>query len=283
MSVASMAALGARVDREVGMVVADMIGQYGVPRTLDESMRLAELLHPQIVRLRRGLYRSAALDMGQQVAELGLSVRPARLAPYDVTATYKLINRAVGLGDVDNTVAVQFLSEETRRTVTRRVAPYLVDDPDESVIKAVTDRIGAASARHAREAARSLIVDTARRGDVFDTKGKSRKEVGYARVLTGKENCWFCSMLASRGAVYSSDTVLRQQDGQRYHDNCDCEARLVVRGYRWEGDEEAMRLYHDEWLPATKNFSGGLKRKQWKKRWAKLDAADFTPINQRQG
>lgn len=273
-----MAAVGAQVDREIGRVVADMLGQHGVPRTLDECLKLAELLHPEISRLRRRLYREAVLDMGRQMAALGLQARPAQLAVYDVHATYSLITRAVGLAREKNTLPVEILDPKTKKMVTRRVAPYLVADPDGDVIRSVSERISASAARHARAAGRSVIVDTARRGDVFDTKSKSKKDVGYARVLTGKENCAFCSMLASRGAVYSSDTVLRQQDGTRYHDNCDCEARLVVRGYRWEGDEEAMRLYWDLWLPTTERYHGSLKREQWAKKWKTVNAAEFSPI-----
>lgn len=52
-----------------------------------------------------------------------------------------------------------------------------------------------------------------------------RRGVRFARVLTGRENCPFCIMLASRGAVYHS----RQSAGEfaHIHRNCDCK---VVAG-----------------------------------------------------
>ena len=34
--------------------------------------------------------------------------------------------------------------------------------------------------------------------------------------------CTFCLLLASRGAVYSRDTVLLTEAGKKYHDNCRC-------------------------------------------------------------
>ena len=34
--------------------------------------------------------------------------------------------------------------------------------------------------------------------------------------------CTFCLLLASRGAVYSRDTVLLTEAGKKYHDNCKC-------------------------------------------------------------
>lgn len=43
----------------------------------------------------------------------------------------------------------------------------------------------------------------------------------YARVPE-PHACTFCLLLASRGAVYSRDTVLRTEAGKKYHDNCKC-------------------------------------------------------------
>ena len=43
----------------------------------------------------------------------------------------------------------------------------------------------------------------------------------YARIPEPGA-CSFCLMLASRGAVYSKDTVLFKKTGGKYHDNCRC-------------------------------------------------------------
>lgn len=43
----------------------------------------------------------------------------------------------------------------------------------------------------------------------------------YARVPE-PHACTFCLLLASRGAVYSRDTVLLTEAGKKYHDNCKC-------------------------------------------------------------
>lgn len=52
-----------------------------------------------------------------------------------------------------------------------------------------------------------------------------KRGVRFARILTGRENCPFCIMLASRGAVYHT----RQSAGEfaHFHRNCDCK---VVAG-----------------------------------------------------
>lgn len=96
------------------------------------------------------------------------------------------------------------------------------------------------------------------------------KVLGWARVLTGAESCAFCAMLASRGPVYSEDTVVTtgkprevrprqvhhrnsgatgghtyvsgsRLEGEKYHDHCDCIAVLVVKGMPWNGEQQ----YHD--------------------------------------
>lgn len=283
MSVADMAQVGRVVDRELSMIVADLLAQRGIPRTLDQSRRMAEELHPQIVSFRRRMYRQAVVDMGKDMSALGLEVKPAPMDPYDVSATYSMINRAVGLGYEDMTVPVEILDDESKKMVTRRISPHELDDPTSGIVQVVAARVTASSSRHVRAAARTLMANTAEVGEVRDRRTRTRREPGYARVLTGKENCAFCAMLASRGGVYSSDTVTRRSDGRRYHDNCDCVARLVVRGYPWEGEEESIRLY-GMWKEATRAemkrrginwVPSGAFFKAWKE---EADTSRFTPL-----
>lgn len=47
--------------------------------------------------------------------------------------------------------------------------------------------------------------------------------------------CAFCRMLASRGAVYTKETVLRTDDGLKYHPHCRCRAKAMKAG---EGKSE---------------------------------------------
>jgi hypothetical protein len=103
-----------------------------------------------------------------------------------------------------------------------------------------------------------------------DSTKPGGKVLGWARVLTGAESCAFCAMLASRGPVYSEDTVVTtgkprevrprqvhyrnsgatgghtyvsgsRREGEKYHDHCDCIAVLVVKGVPWNGEQQ----YHD--------------------------------------
>ncbi|MFD5864365.1 hypothetical protein ACFWGP_05400 [Agromyces sp. NPDC127015] len=86
------------------------------------------------------------------------------------------------------------------------------------------------------------------------------RPVAWARVLTGADNCAFCVMLASRGAVYKARSTALYGGGQsKYHDRCDCIAMPVYSAARWAASDAgrlADDLYRKLWLPATKGYSG---------------------------
>lgn len=130
--------------------------------------------------------------------------------------------------------------------VTRADAQSRIPRPSADI---VAKELGATLARHAHAAGR----DAAR-----DTADESGEDIGWARVLTGAENCSFCAMLASRGPVYKSEyiaTHIGGVSGDPYHNNCDCDAVLVRKGEPWEGEQEAADL-EDLWVEATKGFYG---------------------------
>lgn len=59
------------------------------------------------------------------------------------------------------------------------------------------------------------------------------------RRTTVGTSCKFCLMLASRGAVYTSEDVAKYgYAGSRYHDHCDCGAELVAD----PADADAVRI-----------------------------------------
>lgn len=135
------------------------------------------------------------------------------------------------------------------------------------------------------------------------------KVLGWARVLTGAESCAFCAMLASRGPVYSEDTVVTtgkprevrprqvhyrnsgatgghtyvsgsRREGEKYHDHCDCIAVLVVKGVPWNGEQQYYDL-KDLWDDATfqptqEELDAGLDqpRDRFTKRYADAIKAD---------
>ena len=95
---------------------------------------------------------------------------------------------------------------------------------------------------------------------------------GFARLCSA-DACDFCTMLASRGAVYlSADTAERtgnsrirpeakQAPGSLFHDNCNCEV-VEVRNAR-DLPQLSLNLA-EQWEEATKGKSGNLFE-EWKK------------------
>ncbi|WP_313007327.1 VG15 protein [Corynebacterium variabile] len=130
-----------------------------------------------------------------------------------------------------------------------------------------------------------------------DTVWNSTAAAGtrYARV-PGPGACSFCLMLASRGAVYTKGTVLTvgagnsrtrrethtrnpnatgghtyssgpMADGHKYHDNCSCTAREVLR----DADiPQIVNDLQDEWYEVTYDASGHMRPNQkhaWDQHW----------------
>lgn len=196
-------------------------------------------------------------------------------------------------------------SEQAVRTVLDRIADnYVVQGTPRAK---VIENGGSTFIRHAEKAGRQIIVDavepepdvpevtveeTARENVNVDTPPvadtvpepepkpretaqDTRRPVAWARVLTGAEDCAFCVMLASRGAVYKSKaTAERTEDNPfvKYHDNCDCVAVPVYTSKAWPGKDEAETLYK-LWLSATDGFKqrdaiNALRRELYRKKQA---------------
>lgn len=82
--------------------------------------------------------------------------------------------------------------------------------------------VAGSTVRHIQNAGRQVIRD----GAITDPQA-----LGYIRVTTGLNPCWFCAMLASRGLVYTEDSF--DQSDPRFesnerggtakvHDSCGC-------------------------------------------------------------
>ncbi|MEV8056578.1 hypothetical protein AB0P37_08625 [Streptomyces antimycoticus] len=139
-----------------------------------------------------------------------------------------------------------------------------LDDPSFLADLASAGR-GAANAAD-REAIRSGrdLVDQASKRD--------RRVVGWARVTDG-DPCHFCSMLASRGAIYRSQfSAATTSDGdprpddpeglKRYHDGCHCQV-VPVYSRNDHFTPEARRLAR-EWRDVTRGTSGDESRRVWR-------------------
>lgn len=212
----------ARVEERMGGATAKLMLDHGVPTGIDQAFNLADDLYP-LIRAERAL-----MIVGE--AEALAAAHPFIVVnsdiPYPLTATRKLVLNSAGLAPKPRLTRVEMYDPETQRMQVGSVAPWTMPDSVE-VQDEFVRRVKASSARHAKAASRDLVTTTA-----------VKNGRGWARQLSGAENCPFCAMLASRGAVYSEETVKFTA-----HDHCDCSATLVDGSGDFEGKDQADALY----------------------------------------
>ncbi|WP_047260351.1 VG15 protein [Corynebacterium uterequi] len=252
--------------------------QRGVPITVDQAYRLTEALMPRVNAARASAYRAFMLDLARQVKQAGIRMDPEPMEPYPAKALYDAICQVCRLTPRTTDAHVQVLDRDTGKLVSTPVMISKANQHDQAVV----DRIGAELARrvtrHIVQAGRQAVASTIHNGSARHPKTAKPVRVGYARVLSGRENCALCTMLASRGPVYRDDTVVKRRDGRRYHDGCDCVPVLVVDGQPWAGQDAYERL-EAKWRDVT--WVGGKPAPNQWRRWrafvegGRLNARDY--------
>lgn len=204
LSVARSAALLLLGPRNVGLPQGEVVT---VP--FESRAAFVDVVLPQVVRAREEAYGVAVEFLDAQRAAQGAKTPP----PVPEIREYKREFLQAGVDEaLDNNKA----------------------DPIDAVVGTVV--------KHAEAAARAVPEDSAKAQNESRPPGVEAQ--GWARMLTGADNCAFCVTLASRGAVYTSrNTALYGGDMQRYHPNCDCIAVPVFNRRTWPGWAEARRLY----------------------------------------
>jgi len=213
-----MAAQAVVSARLVALMVRAML-VLGVPLSSPQRVAFAGAALPDVLRARRQSYALSVRYMRFTADRAGITLPDvAGLPEYRADAVVKVLERVT--------------------------APLEPDVPVDA--RVVGDNVGANLARHAQQAGRDTVQRTAE---------SAPERIGWARTLTGKENCAFCSLLASRGPVYGAK-------GVRFlaHDHCDCVPELVVKGEDWDGREQYERL-SDLWASSTRRKSGKAARK----------------------
>lgn len=98
--------------------------------------------------------------------------------------------------------------------------------------------------------------------------------IGYARKTDSKP-CYFCAMLASRGAVYKdnsfelSDSRFEGEGVSKVHDNCQCTLRPVYDADD-DLDEEGEEFWRI-WEESTEGLSGAEERKAFRRAYENRD------------
>ena len=232
----------------------------GAPATDAERVALAGELFRLVQRERVESHRFATAMIVREAARFGVVLTPPQIRPYDSGALVRVLERATGVGRDVPKVSVRILDPETKRVADRPVSVTESNRTDATVVSMVSKRVERTAVRHAQQAGREAVHDAA------DSAGN---QIGWARVLSGAENCAWCAMLASRGPVYHSRQAAGGDDP--YHDNCDCFPVLVKRGESWIGQGEQQRL-EALWAESTGRVYGKAKVKAFAKAWREVEA-----------
>lgn len=101
------------------------------------------------------------------------------------------------------------------------------------------------------------------RQTILSAVEEDREAIGWIRI-TDANPCAFCSMLASRGAVFSEDTVSFQA-----HAHCACiGAPVWSRDEAWLGHSEDL---YQQWKRETAGHSGKDAIRAWRRYWNNRD------------
>ena len=102
-------------------------------------------------------------------------------------------------------------------------AVYSADDVDRTAryqAKKLVEGDNAGFARRCGEFVRNDALKSLNETVIANVGRDSDRGARFARVMTGAENCAFCLMLASRGAVYHTRATAGEL--RRFHRGCDC-------------------------------------------------------------
>ena len=237
--------------------------------------------------MRAAEYRRTLDRISRSVADLARSVgrflATTDRTDADLADAARVLYPAVTAGrEQAHDAAASFLSGQANlQGYTSTVpVPKVRDYPQETLEKALKDSVGGnvtesfdfdgtvakVAVRHTEEAARKTVEDAAQMSATPDpATGKSRPVIGWARQLTGAENCPFCVIMASRGAIYHSRQTALYSGGDafsndlsdgmgRYHNGCDCVAVPVYDLKSWDGNATARRLYRDVYRKALELY-----------------------------
>ena len=252
--------------RRLTALVRRLLLMQGVPVSEAERVAVALSLYPMVSRGRNDSFRFALAMLQHESRTLGVELRLPQQRPYTVDALVKVLERATGVTEGAPLVEVRVLDPVTQRRSRQRVQVTESNRSDPVVVRQVADRTAATVARHAQQAGREAVEDAA---------NASGPIVGWARVLSGSENCGFCAMLASRGPVYRSEHVAKYTNiagTDTYHDHCDCQAVLVRKGADWVGRGEYEHL-SALWASSTRGVRGKRAVAAFSKAWKQDQAA----------
>lgn len=197
----------------------------------------------------------------------------------DAEAERILIEELEGLREEEQ--RIERAAEEEARVALEALGPAsearLIDQIDNGQPASEVDELrgeahNKAGARQASAAAR-VAMDGAR-SSVWTYTSRDKRAIGYVRVSRTGTPCGWCAMLISRGPVYKSEKsatlsggAAAYEDGDKYHDNCNCYAMPVFSREQFnDSDLFALnRLYAEQWPRVTRGLSGKAALSAWRR------------------
>jgi hypothetical protein len=136
-----------------------------------------------------------------------------------------------GMGQDQQSVGRYIADRESIQGIASYVVRMWKQEHD---VRGVADRTATQSRDEMHRAANRATVENVANANA------NGADVRYARVLSGLENCTWCTMLASRGFVYTSE-----ENAAKTHSNCDCRIIAGPRGAQVEGYD--LQAAYDRW------------------------------------
>lgn len=225
-----------RISRSVADV-ARTVGRFltTTDRTDADLEDAARVLHPAISAGREQAHQAAVAFIQAQAKDQGYTGTLPIPAPRD------------------------YSQESTKKALKHAVDSTKNGDLEKAVARAAV--------RHTEDAPRKAVEDVSTMSTEPDpATGETRAPVRWARQLSGAENCPFCVVMASRGAVYlSRQTALYDggdknsnslsSDMDKFHTGCDCIAVPVFDVSKWDGNSTARYLYSKVYKEALKKYT----------------------------
>jgi hypothetical protein len=127
---------------------------------------------------------------------------------------------------------------------------------EEEALRSMATQMGGLADEMVRNGDRDVITNTALRS--------GSGVIGWRRHLAGK-SCGFCSMLASRGAVYvSRASATVRKDGKAFHPHCRCWPEPL---YRHEQEPPEVQRLARQWRRVTAGKHGKDAQRAWRHHW----------------
>lgn len=184
--------------------VRAVVRSHGVPVSEQQVRAITNDLYPVIMDRRSREFVATAYAP----EHAGLEI-PRHTPRLSTTTVMGDVRDAAGLAGRKNRVATVRLDAESMKRINDRVTPW-TDPDDPAVITAFISRVARSAQRRVLNAGRRTTLSIA-----------DMNNLRWYRRTTGMENCDFCDMLESRGAVYTRDTAFFET-----HDGCDCTAAV---------------------------------------------------------